>query len=183
MIGSMKNFTKLAEGIDVSGVKAALDINYAMWDKYTIRQEFEGSPHVDTETIYIRGPEKLDREFYQGQTAAQPYPLPDDLALQLNLLFFNVLTSIQPKELGYAMLVSLHPKSRVQRHRDEGRYAEHYQRFHLPIYSTKGNIFFCGDESVQMKEGELWTFNHQLEHSVNNNSKHERIHLIFDAVL
>jgi hypothetical protein len=180
----MKHFRKLGTGLPVEAIRGVLVNHYDLWDNITLRQDFEGTPHKFTETIYIRGPEKLEREFYQGQTEARPYPLPTELVGPLEDLFAEVKKLIDPVEVGYMMLVSLYPRSGISAHIDEGVYAEHYQRFHIPISSVPNqNLFTCADETVKMKEGELWCFNHQKLHKVTNMSGKERIHLIFDAVL
>jgi Aspartyl/Asparaginyl beta-hydroxylase len=79
------------------------------------------------------------------------------------------------------MLVRLKAGGAITPHVDEGAYAQHYARFHLPIDSTAACRFFCGDESVHMAPGEFWWFDHQREHSVVNDGP-DRVHLILDLV-
>ena len=56
--------------------------------------------------------------------------------------------------------------------------ADYYDRMH---YVVSGECdFTCGDETVHMRQGEAWWFNHRLMHSVVNNGAEDRVHLIID---
>ena len=50
-----KYFRRIAEGLDVEPLLQLLDAKPELWDEIETRQKFTGSPHKDTETIYVRG--------------------------------------------------------------------------------------------------------------------------------
>ena len=50
------NFVRIAEGLDVEPLLKLLENKPALWKEIQIRQQFTGSPHKDTESIYVRGP-------------------------------------------------------------------------------------------------------------------------------
>jgi len=53
-------------------------------------------------------------------------------------------------------------------------------RIHLPIITNDSVIFDIDGERKVMKAGELWEINNLELHSVYNNGKEDRIHLILD---
>jgi hypothetical protein len=167
-------------------VSAALDEQAAcdLWDVFTARQDAPGSAHHDTRCIVLRAPvgdiltpDVVFNELQSVDTNAVEYlPAVRDLCVA-------ACERLGVKELGRVMLVELAPGGHIDRHFDDGAYAAHYQRFHLVLQSDEGNSFTNGDESIHMKPGELWQFNHRIEHEVTNASARPRIHLIIDATV
>lgn len=171
------NFKRIATGIDPSAVLAEIGPLPYLWWITTLRQDFEGSPHRDTESVFLRGPATLDKPLEELdcvdmrviETLPATVELIGSLWRQLGI-----------RELGWAMLVNLKAGGRITPHTDEGAYARYYARFHYVLTSTPQCRFTVGDETVHMAPGELWWFNHQIEHHVENDGP-DRIHLIFDA--
>lgn len=158
-----------------------------MWDLFTARQDTPGSAHHDTRCIILRGPDVPDGAAYTPAVAFNVIESRDwktsiaDLPLVASLCI-AACDRLRVKELGRVMLVELKPGGHIDRHFDDGAYADHYDRFHLVLQSDEGNTFTCGDETIHMKPGELWKFDHRSEHEVHNGSDRPRIHLIIDAV-
>ncbi|RBH43998.1 aspartyl beta-hydroxylase, partial [Pseudomonas sp. MWU13-2860] len=82
--------------------------------------------------------------------------------------------------LGRCMLNRIVPGGRIFPHADSPWHASYWDRYHLVIQSTPGNTFRCGDETVWMREGDVWWFQNAIEHEVINNSDEDRIHLVID---
>jgi hypothetical protein len=84
-----------------------------------------------------------------------------------------------------ALLVRLLSGNDIKHHIDN---SIHYQtslftRIHIPISTNEKCIFTVGDESKNLKTGELWQINYtQMYHSVTNQGDTDRIHLILDWV-
>lgn len=175
------NFTPIASGIDVKELKNFLNRNPELWDANTIRQDFLDSPHVDTKCIYIRGPTEFSFKEYQGNISAENYPISDELKQIVYNIFNQVCDVLSITELGYVLIVNLLAGGEVFEHKDEGVYAEYYTRYHLVVHSLDGNVFTVNHENAIMREGELWSFNHRVPHSVLNFSTEDRIHIIFDV--
>lgn len=85
-------------------------------------------------------------------------------------------------ELGRATLVALLPRSEVYPHVDTGAYYRVRDRYHLVLRSRAGSPLSAGEETVVMREGELWVFNNKVRHWASNPSDEPRIHLIFDVL-
>lgn len=81
--------------------------------------------------------------------------------------------------MGGCMIARMPPNSEIPEHKDAGPCGFYYDRFHI-VLKSKDVDFYCGDEVVQMKEGELWWFDQTLPHKVINKSDEDRIHLIMD---
>ena len=55
------NFVRIAEGLDVEPLLKLLEDKPELWKEIDARQKFTGSPHKDTESIYVRGPIKMSQ--------------------------------------------------------------------------------------------------------------------------
>lgn len=82
--------------------------------------------------------------------------------------------------MGRVFVTRLDPSESIGRHIDEGHYFETLHRFHIPL-QTEGSLFLWDDDSVQLKQGDLWMLNNSVPHWVENTSGKWRTHLIFDA--
>lgn len=178
----MRNFERVAEGLDVQPLLDALAARPELWGEITIRQHYPGSAHKDTEAIFLRGPYQFTFRDYMMDTTAYDYPAMDALSAQLVPLVRPVLQQLGVTELGYVMLVRLAPGGVIKPHVDEGAYADHYSRLHLALTGEPGATLTAGDETQHFAPGECWWFNHKVRHSAVNDSDQPRIHLIIDAV-
>lgn len=177
----MINFSKIATGIDVSKIANALRAQPDLFDEITERQSYEGSAHKDTKAIFLRWCKGLSVYAAFTEIPAFNFPAMGKLP-EAHELINLVTTAVGAKELGRLLIVSLRPGGVIAPHADEGVYADHYERFHLVLDSDEGNYFHVGDETAEMRTGELWWFNHKECHTVANNSSRERIHMIIDCV-
>lgn len=172
----MKNFKPIATGIDPTPLLAALDAQPELWREITMRQEYEGSAHADSEIIVLRGPASAN---ILDEVNSVDFPAAEKLLDTVDIIG-RCAESIGLRELGRVMLVKLKAGGYVSPHIDEGAYARYFARFHYVLESSPHCRFTCGNETVHMAAGELWWFNHQIEHSVMNDGP-DRVHLILDA--
>lgn len=189
----MNHIKVIQSGVNVERIKSVLDQNPLLWQLHTFRQDFPGSPHEDTETIYLRGP-KLVTE-YQTGIVAQDWRAPQDALMQAAMdAILPALIAMNYTALGYAMIVKLKPGGWVTPHIDEGRYSDNYSRFHLVIADADGEAVLDVDpdpgsgknlaEKYTSRTGDIIWFNHKALHTAINMHPHEdRIHLIFDATV
>ncbi len=78
-------------------------------------------------------------------------------------------------------LMRLAPHSDVPEHADINYHWYYRVRVHIPIFTTPGVLFHCGDETVHMAAGEAWIFDNWRRHRVLNDSEESRIHLVGDT--
>lgn len=182
---SSERFLQLAEGLDVAPLLAKLAEHPELWRERTERQNFPGSPHKDTETIYLRwardqslmgGLYDLTQEDHQRTINALAPAIFDVVNWALTAILVN-----PPRELDYVgrvIITKLGPGGAITPHVDEGPYADRYDRFHVGLAGV--GRFTVGGKEFFTEPGKLYWFNHKLEHAVVNWGTHDRIHLIID---
>lgn len=184
---SAERFKLIAEGLEVGPLLKKIEANPHLWAEHTERQNYPGSAHKDTETIYLRW--ATDKSIAGGfyclesedhfetiqKLAPEIFPV-CELALELIL---GVDRNKFEDRVGRVILTKLKPGGKITEHVDEGPYADYYDRFHVCLSGDSG--FWCDGQVQGMKPGQLWWFNHKLRHEVQNGPL-ERIHLIIDVV-
>jgi aspartyl/asparaginyl beta-hydroxylase (cupin superfamily) len=70
--------------------------------------------------------------------------------------------------------------STIEPHRDTSVTLLYSHRVHVPLATNDQVTFECGEESIVMHEGEIWTFDNTLRHAVYNRGETPRIHMIVD---
>lgn len=93
----------------------------------------------------------------------------------------GVMQLVGGSELGRVIVTRLPPGGRILPHADEGEYAARFTRHQIMLQCEPGNVFKCGGESLAPTTGDLFWFNHHLEHEVINNSAHDRLAMIIDC--
>lgn len=181
-----QNFKQIAIDLDVRPLLSALEAQPHLWSEITARQTTQGSPHRDTETIFLRWAQELSVETVFTAIPAIDYPAFYNLP-EARALIAQLVALIEAKEIGRIIITKLKSGGRIEPHADEGAYADYYERFHVVLSSGKGNLFFVeqpggADEYTEMEQGSAWWFHHKRKHWVVNNSQADRIHLIVDAV-
>lgn len=184
----MKNFCKIAQGIDTTKLLLAIQRKPDLWKADTYLRDYPQGPFAAVESIMLRFPprsvhatEEALREheagFDQHENVDQPaYAiLPDARPLVMNLMAY-----VQGERLGRIFINRIAPGGNIFPHADTPVHANYWERFHLVLEATPGVIFRCGDEKVFMAPGEIWWFQNAVEHEVINNSATDRTHLIID---
>ncbi|KAF1725948.1 sulfotransferase [Pseudoxanthomonas japonensis] len=83
---------------------------------------------------------------------------------------------------GRARLMRLNGQAEVKAHVDINYYWRERMRVHIPIVTTPGVRFQCGDAEINMGAGECWVFDTWRRHRVLNEGNVQRIHLVADTV-
>lgn len=180
----MKNFQRLCAGVDVIPLLHAVQLRPELWNEFKLRTTHEQSPHQQVDDIWLRF---QDLEPYKhGDTAGVI-----DEQESINYPAWSILTPAKPLvldlmrrvdgiRLGRVMITRLAPGKTIRPHVDGGAHAEYYSRYHIVLQGLPGSLFHCGDETVCMQTGDIWHFDNSVEHSVENNSADDRIHMIVD---
>lgn len=178
----MKHNVQLLTGLNVQPLIDKLEAIPQMWNDITLRQDYPGSAHTDTECIFIRGPLQFTAQDYFNDLSAAPYPAAPVFEKELKHLIEPLMEAIALEQLGRVLLVKLKPGGHVKAHSDEGRYADFYSRFHIPVITNEGCVNTTGGEAVHWPVGTAWWFNHKQVHTADNAGDTDRVHLIVDAV-
>lgn len=176
----MNNFKLIADAVDCTASLIELELNKYLWDAFTMRQNVPGTAHGDTRCIPLRAPKELTIEAVFNDIEASPTEFTKLLPLTTRLMK-QTIKKIGEGQVGRVMVVDLLSGGYIDKHYDDGTYSDYYDRFHLVMYSEEGNQFRCGNEIKEFAAGELWMFNHKIEHEVVNLSGSSRIHMILDV--
>ncbi len=173
----MQNFNFIGKFDIETALKQVLE-NESLWNQDTIRTSYSLGTHQEVDDIILRFNKPSDKvqDYFDGlemEWRSSTRDLYHSVHLTLSLLrLFN------SNDLGRVVISRLRPGAQIGTHKDEGLYAKHYSRYHI-VYQA-GGVFNSGFDTLRMKPGEVWSFNHHLEHSVFNDSSQDRIHLIVD---
>lgn len=179
----MRDFELIASGLDVQPIIDRIESMPGLWDEITARQEFTATAHRDTKTIFVRGPYKFTLYYYLFDLGSYDYPVMDDLQDVLVPVLTPLLKDeLQVTELGRVLIVNLKAGGYIKPHIDEGKYADHFSRFHVALTGNNDCALMVGQDKQHMKPGEAWWFNHKVEHSAINAGQTDRWHIIIDAV-
>jgi hypothetical protein len=72
--------------------------------------------------------------------------------------------------------------TKIDTHMDKWGVLSKCCRIHIPIQTSPDVVFFVGNNCYSIPEGQIFEFNNQIPHSVENNSNLSRIHYVFDLV-
>lgn len=178
----MKNFKQIYCRVDGDALLDRIASYPKLWDEVTFRQDFEGSPHKDTQAIIMRGPASLSYQDTMQSIACYDYPIAGVLKDYIGPALVPMLNALCITELGRVMIVKLKAGGHVTAHIDEGEYADHYARFHVALSTNEHCIQTSGDEGCHFPAGTAWWFDHKKTHTASNYGDTDRIHIIADAV-
>ena len=177
----MRNFIKIASGVEVLPLAMALYRQPELWNQHTARTGGAGS-FVGTDDIWLRfrAPEQLtDREAFAEMFRCQWYPAWHALP-HLRPIVFGLMSRVEAVELGGCLITRVPAGGQVAPHDDKGRWhSEWFQtKAYLPLASNPGCFNTCGDERVVMNVGEAWLFDNLKTHSTVNEGGTDRVTLI-----
>jgi hypothetical protein len=180
----VRNFLKIGS-VQVGGMQQVLWRNPQLWNQHPFRRTYQGTPHEDTDDIWIRylpeGQEGQMRDI--GSTESVWHKESEVLNDCVRSTVLDLMRATNSFTLDRLLISRLPPGGRILRHHDRGMAYTSIPglaRYHIVIQGLPGSMFYCGDEEVNMKTGEIWWFNPLEEHSVCNNSAGDRIHLMAD---
>lgn len=163
---------------EVSNLKKLIldpDIN---WDYYTMRQKVCYEMR-NTKTV----PVIFNPNFLETSQERFFYPIYEKVTSDLENI--SKIISTKRGSDGYihnAIFVKLFKNKNIPPHKDvANKIIQKANRIHIPIQTNKNCFFTIGEETKNLKEGEIWEINNdKLVHSVSNDGDEDRIHLIVD---
>jgi hypothetical protein len=182
----MRNFLRIATNIDVMPLMHAIARRPDLWDAHRWRTTYQNTPHAAVNDIWLRyaDPDKTADPNATNPVIAdlQPVFYPAWEALpQVRPIVFDLMRRVEAIELGRVLITKLRPGGRILRHADaDGAYVDAGSRYHVALQGLPGSLYMAGDETVCMRTGECWWFDHKAVHEVANNSTDDRVHLLVD---
>lgn len=106
-----------------------------------------------------------------------------DTALLQKCTYFKEIVDSFECEKEAIRLLNLKPGSVIKEHSDYNLgYEDGVFRIHIPITTNENVHFFINSEEVKMLPSTCWYGNFNLPHSVRNEGKTDRIHLVMDCL-
>ena len=171
----MNHFEKIYS-TDVSSIKEKVKkYSKEKWNEFDYRQK-TFDVHKNTRTIPLIFNTNLN-------SLNKPKEYEDFNIFSTDLLsLYNIFLNHYKKgSILRALLVKLKANCEISKHIDSGIGLEKTKRHHIPIITNKKVLFTVDDETLHMKQGEIWYINNSNKyHSVLNESKIDRVHLIVD---
>lgn len=84
--------------------------------------------------------------------------------------------------IAQLMLARLKPNGSIAEHKDSGPMLRNLHRIHIPIITNPNVRFSVDGELVNMQAGKAYEINNTVKHSVYNDGKEHRVHLILDYI-
>ncbi|MGJ7613933.1 MULTISPECIES: aspartyl/asparaginyl beta-hydroxylase domain-containing protein [unclassified Variovorax] len=192
----MKNFHRLAVGINTGPLLAKIARNRDWWHDDTYLRTFHQGPFGETDSIILRFPPravpKTEEERQELIRTVDQHECIDLLVFdklpEARDLVMNLFSYVRGTRLGRVMINRIQPGGRIYKHADTLEHANYWERHHICLQSAPGVVFSAGDEQVCMAPGEAWWFDNgkggpdddRPAHEVINNSPVERIHMVID---
>jgi len=178
----VKNFLLISQNISTIQLLLQIQRQPELWKADTYLRDYPQGPFEDVETIFLRFPPSSVTELERSQKDQHECENMDG-AIHLpaaRQMVFALMGMVEGERLGRVMINKIRPGGCIFPHADTPAHASYWDRFHYVLQASPGCNFRCGNETIQMRTGELWWFNNAEEHEVINNSADDRMHLIVD---
>lgn len=165
----------LSEGLNVAPIYWALLKNPQLWNQHTTRTESPDSPHHGLDDIWAR--------FGDPSRASDGAPhdsfwYPSADVLGIKPLCHDIMRLVEGVELGGVLITRIPAGAECKPHTDPGWHARRYQKFGVQITSAPGQAFCFESDRLETKPGDLFWFDNQFTHWVENPTQYERVTMI-----
>ena len=147
------------------------------WKENSVRQKIYDA-HKETQTI----PLLWDLKSLQHNTVGEKTEYYD--LYDVDSYFCGIKNALKEfygdGRIVRLILTKLKKNKKIYPHVDDTISLSLSKRVHIPIITNENVVFLVGGESKTMLEGEMWEINNLKEHSVANDGRTDRVHLIAD---
>jgi hypothetical protein len=172
------NFKVLLTDIDISDLKSAiLEATQSDWGDNEMRQNMFAVAE-DTKSIILKFNGPTQRSNHPSETTT--FDVWEKWEEVLTPVIDRLMSLYPGSVISKCLFPSLKAGGLISPHYDSGPTLELIHRIHVPLVTNEDVIFTCGGEELNMKEGCAYELNNQRLHSVVNNGKEDRIHLLID---
>lgn len=174
-------FRLLHQGLDTAPMLADLAAHPELWDTHKLRRTAPGSPHAEMQDIWIRALDVYqlgDPEAFLKPHYPRMYQAWHDLP-SIKPVVRGLMVEFHGTHLGNILITRIPAGASIATHTDAGWAVEHFNRkFYIVLHGNARCVNTCEDEEVAMRTGEVWEFDNQLPHGVENHGATDRISLI-----
>lgn len=168
-------FTKIKD-VDVKPLVKEIEAHPELWNQYGQRKKTVA--HAEMSDIWIRynaienfGPHFNDEH--------DPVWYPSYKALPaLKDIIYPLMAEVEGERIGGVLITRIPPGCEIKPHIDKSWHVDYYDKFYVSLKSEAGANFYCGEEVLNPKAGEVWRFDNRELHWVINESNEDRMTLI-----
>lgn len=182
----MRNFCYIGN-MDVSKVLSGLEAHPDLWNENPDRLiGFNTVAEAEFDDIWVHMPisaSKMSRDEVMANLAVLAHATKWHRAfyeLELKTILYSLLSYVDGEAFGRIFISRLKPGKSIFPHADID--LEAFARFHVCLQNAPGAIFKCGDDVAEPKAGDVFWFDNNLVHSVENNSDIDRLTMVVDIV-
>jgi quercetin dioxygenase-like cupin family protein len=165
--------------LPVQQLHAELLAHPELWNQHKARTEQYA--HSAISDIWLRYNDlanfKGDLESFNAEHESVWYPSFDLLPASVPIIF-NTMRFVMGERLGGVLITKVPPGGRVEPHSDHGWHATKYQKFAVQIAATDEQAFCFDEMQLITAPGDMYTFDNQKLHWVENDSDEDRITMI-----
>lgn len=169
----------LLSHLPVQQLHAQLLEHPELWNQHQARTEQYA--HAGVSDIWLRYNDlanfKGDLATFNEEHESTWYPSFDLLPAATEIVF-NTMRFVFGERLGGVLITKVPPKGRVAPHLDLGWHAKKYQKFAVQICANDEQAFCFDEMQLITAPGDLYTFDNQKLHWVENDSDEDRITMI-----
>ena len=173
----MKHFFKVGE-VNVKPLLHSVALQPELWDQNKLRTTHPGTAHSEVSDIWLWFNAEKSGDVANDKDVVA-YPAWEKLPAARQIIF-DLMRAVEASQLGRVIITKLLPGKVITPHVDGGAPVEFYKRYQVALQSLPGAIFKIEDEVVCFNTGDVWLINNKAEHSVQNNSKDDRVVMIVD---
>lgn len=164
---------RIAQGANVMPLLWALQQHPELWNQHTARTAPEDSPHHEVDDVWCRyaemhngsAPEIHDSVWYPGILEKLP----------VRPMVMDLMKFVQGERLGGVLITRIKAGCRVQPHMDPGWHARYYEKYAVQLQSAPGQFFSFEDQRLEAQPGDVYWFDNQFTHWVENDTPYDRI--------
>ena len=170
----MKNFLKIAQGVDVTPLALQLHQQPHLWNVDRERLGPNG-PHYDSDDIWVRLNDRTEADrtgdwsTFNNEHDSIWYPAFYALPA-LRPLVFDLARRVEAERIGDILIWRVRPGHKIQPHIDKSWHVSYYDKFNICIHSAPGAAFVYEDEKIEDRPGDVHRFVNTVNHSVVNDS-------------
>lgn len=171
----MIRFLKICD-VDVTELNSQIESHPELWNRHGYRKAL--SAHEEMDDIWVRynSIENLGPNFNDEHDSVW-YPAYQELPA-LKEIVFPLMAQVEGERLGGVLITRIPQGHEIKPHTDKSWHVDYYDKFYVSLKSEVGANFYCGDEVLNPKVGEVWRFDNREEHWVENKSNGIRMTLI-----
>jgi hypothetical protein len=165
----------LERGIDVGGLQSALAAHPDLWNQHQARTADPASPHHGLDDIWLRFAPQA--RLTDGPPQSQWYPSAYALRAAIPAVE-AIFERYGGQALGGVLMTRIPAGRSCRPHIDQGWHARAYEKFALQIHAAPGQRFCFEGETLETAPGDLFWFDNQYLHWVENPTAQDRVTMI-----